>query len=120
MKAARVRIGRVTLKGGGADLRVLTPDRTPSEVLQHMRTWVDLCARNPDGPPDGFVAVSFRIQPEVPQHPATRTGFFSAHPSLPTWLLPDLARQILLVDMQCDVSERNIMGLLGYEPDDGT
>ena len=115
MKAARVRIGRVTLKGGGADVRVLTPDRAPSEVLEHMRWWVDACARNPGGIPDGFVAVAFRVQPDVPQHPATRTAFHSAHAQLPIWLLPDLARQVLLVDMQCDVSERSVMELLGYE-----
>lgn len=117
---ARVRIGRVTMKAGGADLRVLHRDVVGPPILGQMRDWVDRQAHY-ERAPDAFVAVAFWWDTEARQHVNDAT-WATYSPTLPHAFLPALAEAALASAMTALKAEHRVMRKLGYvvvdPPDD--
>lgn len=119
MNAARIRIGRVTMKNGGADVRVLHREVAGPAILGQMRDWVDRQAHY-ERAPDAFVAVAFWWDKSVRQHVNDPTWATYA-PELPHAFLPSMAEAVLSSAMTVLKAEDRVMRKLGYvvvPPDD--
>lgn len=116
MNAARVRIGRVTMKGGGADVRVLHRDVAGPPILGQIREWADSQAHYVR-PPDAFVAVAFWWDAGTQQH-VHHPMWASYAAELPHAFLPALAEAALTSAMTALKAEDRVMRKLGYVPVD--
>src|ERR1035437_3903183 len=67
MKPA-VRISRVRMKNGGADVRVLHRDTQGGVLAEHMRCYVTECL-NKERPPDAYAAVALWFDAHTPGRP---------------------------------------------------
>ena len=115
MKAARVRIGRVKLKGG-ADLRVLQFPAT-CEVTKSALLWARNLARYRE-PPSCFVAVAFWPAPKEPWRPEYTIGWSTRDPDMPLHrLMRSAAAQIEGFGPTIS-AEAAVMHNLGYLPVD--
>jgi hypothetical protein len=115
MKAARTAIGRVTLKAGGASVRVLQ-HRRQSEVVRHMReTFAAIASRKQ--PPDGYVVCAFWIHPESPGYPTTELSYHSTSDELPPPILCKNAAAFIAEDSGRHGGADLALKTLGYEPE---
>lgn len=114
MNAARVRIGRVRMKGGGADVRVL-PSSDCGLAMGKLRGWV---ARITEAGhrPDAITATAY-VWNEKDRRWSEWCTWYSAHPSLPPSVLPAMAEASLREGIAAIGIEDSIMRTLGYDPD---
>ena len=110
--SAAVRIGRVRMKGGGADIRILERAGTDNNCVAALRSWARDVADDAEAP-DAVVAVSF----------VYRGGqwlaycmWHSDHPALPIRLLPGMARESLCGLMVEARTADAVLRRLGYWP----
>ena len=114
--SAGCRIGRVRMKNGGADVRVL-PSRQATGAALTLKAFVRDVLQ--DAPPDAVALVAWWRDPdgaECWRSVALKTD----HPDFPYALLPDMARAELRRSMHRMDAEERIMRALGYvrdEPD---
>lgn len=123
-KAARIRIGRVTMKNGGADVRVLHRDQHPSPIAQHLRAWTDDVLTSHDAPPDGYAAIAYWVDDATPGRPQFHPCYFTRNHALPTVLLVQMAGQHLLHDVAARLGMNGALDAIGvcgneWSPDDG-
>lgn len=114
-ETARIRIGRVKMKAGGADLHIYERPTVPpaSRVL---RDWV-MAITTGDTPPDAIAAASFRWNPETGQYWVSTT-WWTTHALFPVTMLPEMTKVQLTADMTEAMVEGRIMRNLGYRPVD--
>jgi hypothetical protein len=114
MNAARVRIGRVTLKAGGADLHVLPRPEPRGKIVDALEKWVrrfdDL-----DRPPQAVAAVAFS---EVNGQWQWSCVYHSETPFIPLRLLPLMASEYLRSAIIGDTAEEGIMAILDCSRDE--
>lgn len=115
-EAARVRIGRIRMKGGGADLYVL-PRRRQSEIAQHMQAWTKIVLEE-GRPPDAYAAVAFWINPDAPGRCEYNIGFLSRHDALPLPVLSRVAAAYLGDMSPVARGAQHAVEHLGYTPED--
>ena len=116
-KAARIRIGRIRMKNGGADVRVLNSAVVDTECAGRMRRWLARSLAN-GSRPDAFVAVAFTMDSEYAGGVATVTAWYSGRAELQTELLPILTERAVTRQIAMAAAESVIMGNLGYVRDD--
>lgn len=119
-RAARVRIGRVTMKNGGADVHVLHRHVAGPAILGQIREWADSQAHYVR-PPDAFVAVAFWWDTDARQH-VNHPMWATYTPHIPHAFLPALAESALSSAMTSLKAEDRVMRKLGYAtvpPPDG-
>jgi len=113
---ARTRIGRVTLKNGGADLRVLHP-RPSGKIVAHLRAFADALHADVN-PPSAYIAVAYWANEKEPwladYHIAWNTE--SAH--FPHYVLFERASALLATDAAAQIAEGQVMKSLGYKLSD--
>lgn len=114
--AARVRIGRIRMKGGGADLHVI-PRRRQSEIAQHMQAWTKIVLEEGRAP-DAYAAVAFWINPDAPGRCEYNIGFLSRHDALPLPVLSRVAAAYLADMSSVERGAQRAMEGLGYESKD--
>ena len=110
-EGARVRIVRVRMKAGGADVRVLHR-AGQGDLEQHLREWVDntLC----DGTrPDAYAAVAFWIDPATPGLPTHNTTYFTRHDGLPVPLLCQIAAAYIRQECAVAAGKSRALDALG-------
>ena len=118
MNAARVRIGRVRMKNGGADVRVIHSNAADTECRQRVRSWAARVMESPG--PDAFFAIAFTIDPNGTYQGGldTTTAWWSARPEIQTDMLPVLATRAVTRQVAAEAAESAIMRELGYARDD--
>jgi len=123
VNAARTRIGRVKMKNGGADVRVIYQETAPNPVSIHLRAWTK-SVTNQKVPPDAYAAVAFWFDPATPGRPGYNIAYISKHAAIPTALLVRMAAAYIVTEhaVNCAVS-RTIEEMGGvpedWTPDDG-
>lgn len=116
MNIARTRIGRVKMKAGGADVRVLRREPARSAVSQHMSEWFAGVAEY-ERPPDGYAAIAFWIDDATPGRPAYRATQASSHHALPQALLVRMAGEYLAMEYAAFVGSDRAVVAMGGEPE---
>lgn len=117
MNPARTRIGRVIMKAGGADLRVLHQNPA-SLVVSRMRGWANEAAEFSE-PPTGFVGVAYWHNDDGLRRPYL-VGWETVDPDLP---LPNLMQQAaaqIANEAAILIAEHRVMRRLGYHQDDAS
>jgi hypothetical protein len=120
--AFRTRIGRVTLKNGGASLSIMRTPAPPNETMARVRKWLGEIASDKDGPPVAFVATAFWLNPEKPGSIGVMSSWHSDCWALPVVNLPETAMRHIRLEMSERIVQREIMESLGYDsepPDAG-
>ena len=116
MNAARTRIGRVKMKNGGADVRVL--HRNPARIVRSIGDFAKEVAAYSD-PPSAFVAVAFWPSDDgEPWRTSHLIRWDTCDPDLP---LPRLTRVAAAQIAEHGTEERALdrtMRSLGYRRDD--
>ncbi len=113
--AARVRIGRVRMKGGGAEVRVLARQEA-TLVASHMREWVAGCLGDYTRPPDAYAAVAFWIFPLAPGRPFTVVGLCTETDALSIPLLVQSAATALIHDAAAESGKARALEVYGDAP----
>ena len=115
MEAARVRIGRVRMKSGGADVRVIERRADGNECSALIRRFVDhqLSDRQP---PDAVAMVTWRRHSDGGW--VTTAAHKSTVNDLPIEMLPDFARAVARAAQYESWAERRILQQFGYFTDD--
>ncbi len=110
---ARVRISRIRMKGGGADVHVI-PRRRMSDVSQHMRQWVE----SVDGArsPDAYMAVAFWFNADSPVSPDYSVGFLTRPDAMPAPVLRRLAAAYCADEAATARGARRAVEDMGVEP----
>lgn len=117
MKAARTRIGRVTMKNGGADVRVLHREATLSPVAQHMREWVGGCL-NKERVPDAYGAVAFWFDDDAPGRPGVQITYLTSTHKVPAPVLVRMIGPYLISAQAAHVGATDAIEAMGGEIDD--
>ncbi len=116
MEAARVRIGRVKMKNGGADVRVL--DREPAgEIIGRAHDLIS-DAMEDRVRPSAFVGMFFWRDDEEPWRPIYRLAWQTIDPNLSLPLLMRTAGAIIQGQASIIKAEDRVMHNLGYRRDD--
>lgn len=116
MNAARVRIGRVTMKAGGADIRVITrpaQNDVTRKIVRWSRRVIEL-----DPPPDAFFAIALYVDPSVPGGVSTNSDWESRHPAFPIILMPTLAIELARWEIEAVATTNEVLETLGYTQGD--
>ena len=119
MKAARIQIGRVRMKNGGADVRVIHRDNQGSVVAGHMREWVT-GALNKERPPDAYAAVALWFDAERPGRPAYQATYCTEIDAIPAPVLVRMAASYLIADHAAQVGACRAVETMGGEVEDWT
>jgi hypothetical protein len=118
--AARTRIGRVIMKAGGADVRVLRrdPEKSP-HIAEHIRRhFIGLLNR--ERAPDAYASVAFWFDPETPGRPGYSATFCTVHDAISAPILVRMAGSYLIAEHAAHVGAYNAIEAMGYETDDWT
>lgn len=118
VKPARTRIGRVTMKNGGADVRVL--HRIPmGRVADHLHAW---CGQILDyeRPPDAYAAVALWFDPETPGRPRHQATYCTVHDAIPAPLLVRMAGPYLVAEHAAFTGATRAIEAVGSEIEDWT
>lgn len=120
--AARVRIVRVRPKPGCAELHILpSPERPAMPVIcQAIHGWAEAATARSDEPPQAFLAIAFRVDPDHPGANRVVVMWRSEHYAFPTNLLPTMALAAVQQEMTIRSAEDEIMTNLGYTPGGGS
>jgi hypothetical protein len=114
---ARVRIGRVVMKAGGASVIPLPPRGPKGHTVQLARAWIeDVMAE--ERAPDAICAVAVWLRPEHPAYPLFAVRYASATPAILTATLPDVMAGYVRNYIAGMEIEDSIMSKLGYVADD--
>ena len=116
MNAARIRIGRVKMKAGGADVRVL--NRNPDgKIIERARELITK-AQSFEDEPSAFVGIFFWRDDREPWRATYSIAWDTIDPNLP---LPRLMR-VAAAEIGChaamEKAEYKVMHRLGYLCDD--
>lgn len=115
MNAARVRIGRVKMKNGGADVRVLARPEHPDNPVRHrVRLWVADVLRG--RPPDAVALVAWWTDGDGRAAYSVSAGTYTD--AVPIMLLPEFTRAAVADHLQFAWAEDRVMRTLGYRRDD--
>ncbi len=117
MKASKTRIGKVTLKAGGAALRVLHTERQEGHVADRLRDWFGEVMKG-GPPPDAFGAVAVWAVPGTPGYFEHIVSWATGSDAIPATLVPKMLLSYLEQDVTNWRAENRIMRVLGYVPDD--
>jgi hypothetical protein len=116
MEAARTRVGRVTMKNGGADVRVL--HRAPQgEVISRAQTLIS-DAMQYDDRPTAFVGIFFWRDDREPWRPTYSLGWDTRDPNLPFPRLMRVAAAEIAEFSATAKAEDRVMRALGYRRTD--
>jgi len=118
-QGARVRIGRVKLKGG-ADLHIYNRPIPRSPVSDELRSWATAVLNCPRAP-DAFACVAVVYDPGTKRY-LDSSCWSTQHAAFPPAILPSLMEEILRSFMIVGSAEDTVMRNLGYtlidpEPD---
>lgn len=115
---ARVRIGRIKLKAGGAELRVIER-ASETECQRRIRGWASDVLSAPDAP-EAFFAIAFRLDSDCPGGVETVKEYWSDRHELLFDMMPDLALRCLRRDLAVNAAENRIMKRLDFwlDPED--
>jgi hypothetical protein len=117
LKPARIQIGRIRMKNGGADVRVLRRDGNVGFVATHMREFVT-GTLNKERAPDAYAAIAFWFDDDTPGRPAFLATYCTRHPKVtPPLLVRMAAAQLISVQASNEGADRAITAL-GGETDD--
>lgn len=116
MNAARVRIGRITMKAGGAVIHLLP--KAPNDILTaHLRAWtVDVLGKS--RPPDAYAAVAFWFDPETPGRPGFNVSFCTTCDAIPAPLLGRIAAEYIAQDSAAHLGMCRAVEAMGGEVED--
>lgn len=117
MKAARTRIGWITMKSGGAPWRVLHTEQQEGHVAGRLRVWFGEVTKG-GPPPDAFGAVAIWAVPGAPGYFDHVVSWATGTDAIPAALLPKMLLSYLEQDVTVWRAEHRIMRALGYVPDD--
>lgn len=104
---ARVRIGRVRMKNGGADVRVL-PQETGGVDKTLRGALVEALERDPF---DAFALICFRHRPETPADPGFAIWYNTVHEAFTEPVLARLASAYILTAIESIWHERRRDGV---------
>ena len=116
MNAARTRIGRVTLKNGGADLRVLHQNPA-GKIVSHMRAFADVLSKHAI-PPCSYIAVAYWANEEEPWLADYQVTWTTESAQFPHYVLFERASALFAVEAASDIAESRVMASLGYKYSD--
>lgn len=118
--SARVQIGRVRMKNGGADVRVLRAGPLPP-VTQHMTKWVrSIVCDYPNNPPDAYAAVALWFDAANPAYPGCETMVYSKCAALPPAIVVRIAGPTLADEYRARCAASLALSMLGYDDGDWT
>lgn len=114
---ARIRIGRIRMKNGGADVRVIHRDSNVGFVATHMREYVaDVLNKNRS--PDAYAAVAFWFDDDTPGRSAYLATYCTRHPAVnPPALVRMAAAQLISEQSVNEGSDRAIRAMGGSTED---
>ena len=116
---ARVRIGRVTMKNGGADVRVLLP-ASHGKIIARARELISRVLQDPERP-SAFIGIFFWRDDKEPWRPSFSLGWDTEDPNLPLARLFRVAASEIEAMGAAVKAEDRVMRNLGYvtgdEPD---
>lgn len=115
MEAAHCRIGRVRMKNGGADVRVL-PSSSSGPAMDTLRRWADNIASH-GYRPDAIGAAAY-MWDERSGTWMEWSSWHSTHATLPPTTLPAMVEASLRESIAAVGIESRIMRKIGFEPDD--
>lgn len=115
-EVARIRIGRVRMKNGGADVRVLYRDPLP-RVTGRIREFQER-VQGYDEPPSAFVGIAFWRYDAEPWRPSYVISWDTIDPNLPMPRLFRLAAAEIDSEGVVQMAESRVMHNIGYVPDD--
>lgn len=117
---ARVRIGRVTMKAGGADVRVLY-QAPRGKIIARARELISTAEADRSDLPSAFVGVFFWRDDKEPWRPSFSLGWDTEDPNLPLARLFRVAASEIEAMGAAVKAEDRVMRKLGYvtgdEPD---
>lgn len=116
MNIARVRIGRVTMKNGGADVRVLRFDKA-NEVQVCALEWARRLNRDGNAP-SAFVAIAFWPSGDEPWRTPHEISWQTRDADLPLPRLMAVAADQIRAYAPALMAEDRVMRNLGYVRDD--
>jgi hypothetical protein len=116
VNAARTRIGRVKMKAGGADLRVLHRD-PQSFVIEHAREWL-VGLVDTDKPPNAYAAVAFWVDADNPGHPGYRVTYCTRTEAMTPAVLVRCAAEQIRAEHSTQAGSERALEKMGYEPED--
>jgi hypothetical protein len=113
MNTARVRIGRIRMKAGGADLRVL--ETAPKDgITAKIRRFARHCDRYAE-PSSAFVAIAFWPSDGEPWRPCYLTDWTTRDPDLPAARLFRNASEQLAVRGAVEIAVDEARYSMGYQ-----
>lgn len=118
MRAARIQIGRIRMKNGGADVRVLHP-KTLTATQQHLKQTVNYIL-GIEPPVDAYAIVGLWVEPKSPGTPAYEANFYSSAPEIPVPLVVQMAGPYLTNEHAALMGKSQALAELGYVSKDWT
>lgn len=115
MKPA-VRISRVRMKNGGADVRVLHRD-DQGPLGAHLRSYVGAVLSR-ERPPDAYAAVALWFDPETPGRPVYNATYCTTNDTIPAPLLVRMAAAFLVAEHAQNAGAQRAIEAMGYETED--
>jgi hypothetical protein len=115
MNAARIRIGRVRMKNGGADVRVLHKER--DYLSTHMMEWANYVLSR-KRKPDAYAAIALWLDPKTPGRPSHDVTFLTTVDALPAPVLVRMAGDYLVSEQSAWVGRCYAVEAMGHEPED--
>jgi hypothetical protein len=109
----RVRIGRIKMKDGGAELRILRRPAARNAVEAHLREWTSNVTTG-DTAPDAYAAVALWLKPTEPGRPDYHCAYITNTDRLPTTMLVELATPYLRNDLAAEVGKGRTLEQLGW------
>ncbi len=115
----RVRISRVRMKAGGADVRVLRTNTSDGLLPAHARAWLsDVLGKS--RPPDAYAAVAFWFDPKTPGRPGYNATWCTEIDAIPAPVLLRMAGPYLQDTYAAHVGSSEAIEALGGTPIDWT
>ena len=112
---ARTRIGKVTLKGGGASLSILNNAKPSNGTMREIRKWLAEVAADKEGPPVAFIATAFWLNPDKPGSLGVSSSWYSDCWALPVVNLPEMALRHIRLEMTEVMVRRDLLSEFGYD-----
>lgn len=110
-------IGRVRLKNGGADVRVIHREPHRNAVMNHMSEWFAGVAEC-EKPPNAYAAVAFWVDEATPGRPGYRATQCTEHNAIPQALLVQMAGAYLVMEYGAFVGSDRALTAMGAPPQD--
>ncbi len=112
LSAPHCRIGRVRMKAGGAEVRVIPQSGADNGTRTRIRAW--MAEVMDKRPPDAVVMVAWWAEGDgCPVHATSAATY---HDAFPLKVLPDMAAAEVRTHLQLWWAESRVMRVLGYVP----